>query len=493
MDAFPTTIPALLTRLAERPGPWLHFETDTWTGADVLARAREAAAALAERGVRRGDRIALLLGNSPDMLLAWFGVSLLGAIAVPVNPAYKPPELARLCGHAEPRVLISSAELRELAESGAGQVAAPPTLLGPADLRGHGSEAGVDVQPEEVATLIYTSGTTGLPKAVMQTHRTYALTAEAFPWWLGLTSDDRLLIALPLFHINAQAYSTMGALGAQLPLILLPRFSASRFWDDTRRYGATQFNAVGALVHILLKGEPRPDDRENPIRLCYSALALPEAQHRAFEERFGLTMSVGYGLSECTFGTVWPRGQAPCYGSMGVLRQHPRLGEINQGRVVRDDGLPAPDGEAGELLLRNPAVTPGYWHDPGATAAAIEDGWLRTGDLVRRDADGFLTFVARKKEVIRRRGENVAAAEVEAVLLEHPSIREAAVIGAPSDLGEEEIVAFVAPQPGESVDVEGLRAFVRERLADFKVPSRVEVRDGLPRTATERVAKHLLK
>jgi crotonobetaine/carnitine-CoA ligase len=178
---------------------------------------------------------------------------------------------------------------------------------------------------------------------------------------------------------------------------------------------------------------------------------------------------------------------------MGVLRQHPRLGEINQGRVVRDDGLPAPDGEAGELLLRNPAVTPGYWHDPGATAAAIEDGWLRTGDLVRRDADGFLTFVARKKEVIRRRGENVAAAEVEAVLLEHPSIREAAVIGAPSDLGEEEIVAFVAPQPGESVDVEGLRAFVRERLADFKVPSRVEVRDGLPRTATERVAKHLLK
>jgi hypothetical protein len=182
----------------------------------------------------------------------------------------------------------------------------------------------------------------------------------------------------------------MGALGAGVDLALLPRFSASRFWDETRRLGATEFNAVGALIHILLKGEPRPDDRDNPIRLCYSALALPEAQHRAFEERFGLRMSVGYGLSECTYGTIWPRGQPPRYGSMGVLRQHPRLGRINQGRVVADDGSDRPDGEVGELLLRNPAVTPGYWQDADATAAALAGGFLHTGDIVRRDRDGEL-------------------------------------------------------------------------------------------------------
>ena len=447
-------------------------------------------AGLAERGVGRGDRVALLLGNHPDFLFAWFGASLLGAIAVPVNPAYKPPELSGLFAHCAPRLAVVADDLRGLAEAAE---RAPP-LVAPRDFaRAAGPPPPVAARPDDVATLIYTSGTTGQPKAVMQTHRTYTLTAEAFPWWLGLTDQDRLLICLPLFHINAQAYSTMGALGGGASLALLPRFSASRFWDETRRLEVTQFNAVGALIHILLKAEPRPGERDNPIRLCYSALALPETQHRAFEERFGLAMSVGYGLSECTYGTVWPRGAPPRYGSMGVLRQHPRLGRINQGRVVDDDGSDLPDGQAGELLLRNPAVTPGYWQDPAATALALADGWLHTGDLVRRDADGFYTFVARKKEVIRRRGENVAAAEVESVLLEHPAVREAAVVGAPSDFGEEEYVAYVAPQPGATLDpadLAGLRARAPGRLQG---PSRIELRESLPRTATERVAKHLLR
>jgi crotonobetaine/carnitine-CoA ligase len=353
------------------------------------------------------------------------------------------------------------------------------------------------VRPDDVAVLIATSGTTGAPKAVMQTHRTYALTAEAFPAWLGLGEADRLLAALPLFHVNAQAYSTMGALGAGAGLALLPRFSASRFWPDARRLGATQVNAVGAMIHILLKGDPQPGDRDHAMRIVYSALALPEAQHRAFEERFGVTMTVGYGMSETTFGTVWPLGEAPRHGTMGRLRQHPRLGEINRARVLRDDGTDAADGETGELWLSNPATMAGYWRDPQQTAAALAAGpdgsWLHTGDLVRRDTDGFYTFVARKKEVIRRRGENVAAAEIEAVLLSHPAVGEAAAVGVPSDLGEDEIVAYVAPRPGAAIDVEALRAFARERLADFKVPSVFHVRDALPRTATERVAKHLLK
>jgi crotonobetaine/carnitine-CoA ligase len=313
------------------------------------------------------------------------------------------------------------------------------------------------------------------------------------PSWLGLSEAETLWACLPLFHINAQAYSVMGALGAGATLAIAPRFSASRFWDDARALGATQFNAVGAMIHILLKGEPRAADRDHRVRRCYTALALPEPLHRAFEDRFGVSMSVGYGMSETTFGTVWPLDLPPRYGTMGRLRQHPRLGQINRARVVRDDGTEAADGETGELWLQNPATMLGYWNDPAQTALALEGGWLHTGDLVTRDADAFFTFVSRKKDVIRRRGENVAASEIEGVLLGHPAVREAAAVGVPSELGEEDIVAYVSAQQGASIDVEELTAWARERLADFKVPSRIVVRDALPRTATERIAKHLLR
>jgi crotonobetaine/carnitine-CoA ligase len=494
---FPETIPELLEwRTARDPDrAWLFFEGDSWTLRDVARAVDRFATGLVERGVGKGDRVALVLRSQPEGLFAWFAANRIGAIAMPLNPALKRPEVASLLWLARPRVLVAD-EHRALAEAARGDLPddAKPATVTPDELAGGpGGAPSAVVTADDVAVLIATSGTTGAPKAVMQTHRTYALTAEAFPAWLGLTEADRLLAALPLFHINAQAYSVMGALGAGAGLSLLPKFSASRFWDDVRRTGATEVNAVGAMLHILLKGEPRASDREHGLRICYAALALPEAQHRAFEERFGARVVVGYGMSETTFGTVWPLGGPPRYGTMGVLRQHPRLGAINRARVVRDDGTEAGAGEAGELWLANPATMAGYWNDPAQTGAALAEGFLHTGDLVRRDADGTFTFVARKKEVIRRRGENVAAAEIENVLLAHPSVAEAAAVGVPSELGEDEIVAYVAPRAGATLDVEALRAWARERLADFKVPAVFHVRDALPRTATERVAKHLLK
>jgi crotonobetaine/carnitine-CoA ligase len=496
-EAFPATIPQLLAARAagDRARPWLFHESDTWTLRDVAGEADRYAVGLAERGVRKGDRVATLLGNRPETLFAWFGANALGAAFTAYNPALKPRELAALQRLTRPRALVVD-EHRDLAEAACADIdpASRPVLVPPADLaRAGGAAPAVDVQPEDVAVLIATSGTTGTPKAVEQTHRAYTLTAEAFPAWLGLSAADRLLVALPLFHINAQAYSTMGALGAGATLALLPKFSASRFFVDARRLGATQFNAVGAIIHILSKTEPQASDRGHGLRLAYAALALPEAAHRAFEERFGLSLTVGYGLSETTFGTIWPRNEPVRYGTIGKLRQHPRLGEINRARVVRDDGADAADGEAGELLLSSPGTMRGYFEDPAATAAAKNGEWFRTGDLVRRGADGWFTFVARKKEVIRRRGENVAAAEIEEVLLAHPSVGEAAAVGRPSDLGDDEIVAYVAPRAGHALDVEALRAWARERLSDYKVPAVIHVRDALPRTPTARVAKHLLR
>jgi crotonobetaine/carnitine-CoA ligase len=495
---FPETIPDLLEWRAARSAtrPWLFFEDVSWTLGAVIDEVDRFAVGLAERGVTHGDRVALLLGNRPEALFAWFAANRLGAIAAPLNHALKRPELAGLLRLEQPRVLVVGEEHGGLAAAACGDLdeTARPVVVAPHALASAGRGAPrAAVSADDVAVLIATSGTTGAPKAVMQTHRTYMLTAEAFPAWLGLGEADRLLVALPLFHVNAQAYSTMGALCAGAGLALLPKFSATRFWDDARRLGATQLNAVGAMLHILLKGERRATDREHSIRVVYSALALPEAQHRDFEDRFGVTLTVGYGMSESTFGTVWPLGEEPRYGTMGRLRQHPRLGAINRARVVRDGGGDAADGEAGELWLSNPGTMRGYWADPGQTAAALDGGWLHTGDLVRRDADGFYTFVARTKEVIRRRGENVSAAEVENVLLAHPAVAEAAVVGVSSELGEDEIVAYVAPRAGAAIDVAVLQAWARERLADFKVPSAIHVRDSLPRTATERVAKHLLR
>jgi crotonobetaine/carnitine-CoA ligase len=249
------------------------------------------------------------------------------------------------------------------------------------------------------------------------------------------------------------------------------------------------------MLEILMRQPERPDDAETPLRLCYTGPSPERARHLEIERRFGLRIVCGYAMSETPYGLVWPHGTRP-FGTLGTVRQHPTLGVVNEARVVTDDGRAAAADEPGELLLRNPAVTPGYWGMPDETAEAITDGWLHTGDLVTRDADGVYTFIARKKEVLRRRGENLSPLEVEEAIDAHPSVLECAVVGVPSDLSEEEIKAFVVTADpigsAEPVDFDALRAWAAERLSPFKVPRYWQRLDALPRTPTQRVAKHLL-
>jgi carnitine-CoA ligase len=335
---------------------------------------------------------------------------------------------------------------------------------------------------DDGAVLIPTSGTTGRSKRVTQTHRAYTMAAEGFPWWLGLTEDDRLMTSLPLFHINAPAYSVLGSVAARAGLVLLPRFSASGFIDSARRFGATEFNAIGAMLEILMRQPERPDDAANPLRIAYAGPTPPEERHLEFERRFGLRLTSGYAMSETTYGTVWAPGTRP-YGTLGVPRQHPTLGEVNEARVNAD----------GELELRNPAVMKGYWGMPEETEQVLApDGWLKTGDLVSANPEGTYTLVGRKKEIIRRRGENVAPAEIEEALVSHPDVLEAAVVGVASELSEEDIKAFVVLRDGVDPDFDELRDWASRRLTPFKVPSQYEVLDELPYTATGRVAKHRL-
>lgn len=452
--------------------------------------------------VGHGDLVLLTPRNEPRHLLALLGVMAAGAVAVPVNPDSTEDELrgllSQLGAHGQPRALGTdprlAAVLRHALDDVSGDVlrwnlgelpCQPGTIEELAD------EDDDDLGEEGLAALIQTSGTTGQSKLVMQTHRAHVMGGEGFPYWMGLGSDDCLMTSLPLFHTNALVYSTMGSLACGAGLALLTRFSASGFLEAARRHGATSFNAVGAMLEILMRQPARADDANTPLRKCYVAPSPSTERHLQIERRFGLQLVCGYGLSESVYGLVWPLDRKP-FGTLGWPRQHPTLGKINEARVVDEAGAECGVGNSGELVLRNPTTTPGYYGQPEETAKILRNGWLYTGDLVRLNGDGSYTFVARKKEIIRRRGENLSPLEVEAQLREHPEVIECAVVGVPSELSDEEVKAYVQLAPGSEIGTGDLLCWVRQRLAEFKVPRYWHFVDGLPKTATGRVAKHRL-
>jgi len=482
------TIPRLFRAAVDSSADrtWLVTPERELTYGEAQARIERAAAGLRAAGVGPGDRVLHTPRNHADHLLAWLALMEVGATQVPLNPKSTAAELAGFVEQVDAALVVTDADLAPLL----GEVAVP--VVHAADLYGAEPDGRgpADVDPDDVAVMIPTSGTTGRSKLVMQTHRAYVMAGEGFPWWLELTADDRLMTTLPLFHINAPAYSTLGSVAAGASLVLLPSFSGSGFLDDARRYGATEFNAIGAMLEILLRQPERDDDADNPLRLCYTGPSPREERQLEAEARFGLQITCGYALSESPYGTVWRHGTRP-YGTLGAVRQHPTLGHVNDGRVMVD-GAEVAVGEEGELELRNPAIMKGYYEMPEATAAVVVDGWLKTGDIVRRNADGTYTFIGRQKEVIRRRGENLSPAEVEGALERHPDVVEAAVIGVESDLSEEEVKAFVVLVPGTTPDLPALRAHAAEHLARYKVPRWWEVVDDLPHTATDRIAKHQL-
>jgi carnitine-CoA ligase len=455
------TIPELFEGAVADAGDrvWLRYEDQTFTYAQARARIGGAAAALAERGAARGERVLVTARNEPGTLFCWLGLMYLGAIFVGVNPRLSATERDGIAGQVDAVV-----DLREPFRAGEGEPGGwDPIVPG----------------PDDPAVLIPTSGTTGRSKLVVQTHRAYAMAGEGFPWWMELGSEDRLMTSLPLFHINAPAYSVLGSVAARAGLVLLPRFSASTFIEDARRHGATEFNAIGAMLEILMRRPRRDDDADNPLRLVYTGPSPPRERQLEMEERWGLRIVCGYAMSESPYGMVWPQGERP-FGTLGKPRQHPTLGHVNDARVVD-----------GELQLRNPAVMLGYWGMPEETERVLlPDGWLRTGDLVRENDDGTYTYVGREKEVIRRRGENLAPAEVEEALVSHPDVLEAAVVGVPSELTEEEVKAFVVVREGAGLGE--IRDHAAERLAAFKVPRYIEAVGELPYTPTGRVAKHEL-
>ena len=496
----------LASRVAVAPQrECLVFEDTTLDYAEVQARVGRAKAMFARRGVRPGDRIGVMSTNHPSTVIALLALAGLGAVMVPVNPEYRAAEAAYVLDDARVSGVICSPETLATVREALPD-SAPWILLNRAmaderlpvfdeELAASGDAPPADAgAPDEPCVFIYTSGTTGFPKGVMHGQRTLVLAGEGFVQRMYLQPDDRLLCILPMFHINALFYSLAGALAAGATLILVPRFSASSFWHEVARTRATEANTIAAVTNILLR---RPRSEFVPghaLRKIYGAPFSAET-YAVFDREFGVpTLIEGYGMSEIPGVLNNPFEGPHRVGSMGRPSVHPDPDvALAQLRIVDDDGHELPNGETGELAVKTPLVMQGYYRDPEQTAAAFRDGWFLTGDLARRDDDGYYWFVARKKDIIRKRGENISGAELDRVIESHPEVMQAAAIAVPDPLGEDEILAAITLRPGVTLDARGVAAWCRERLAAIKVPRYVAFVDALPQTPTHRVAKYRLR
>ena len=530
------TLGELLERAVSRDSDkvYLYYQDDRVTYHQFYEDSLRTASLFRELGIAHGDRVCVFLPNGKEVLYAWMGLSLLGAICVPINTAYKQTEMGYILDNAEAKALVCHHTLMEVAQE---TVRARPYLDGLLVVS-YGGEtypgwkdfwalmresspvppAGrEDVAPKDVSMLVYTSGTTGNPKGVMITHEMYVAGGQGFATWTGASAEDRFFTCLPYYHANTHYYSTMGSLAAGASLVVGDRFSASRFMDQVRESEASIVNFIGMMMPVLLKQPPAITDRDNSVRIFYGSPALAPELLEEFEERFGARVLIGFGMTETCYGAIERLGQTHQKGSSGQARWHPDPRFLNEIRISNDE-VPLPDGSIGEITIRNPAVMPGYWRDPERTCEALRDGWLHTGDLGWMDDEGHLYFVDRKKDIVRRRGENISSQEVEDVIKRHPKVLDCAVIAVPSELGEEEVKAYVVPRPElsnprtEDSHGEGARGPVPDALdtiadlkpedvvywcadllAYFKVPRYVELRDDLPRTPSFRVRKDELR
>ncbi len=497
------TIRELTERRAResRDTPFCLFGDATLTFGQLDESANRLAHGLAAAGIHPGDRVAVMLPTHPEHVVTLLALAKLGAIHVPVNFHLKGPGLAYVLEHCEARALIADTRyadalapvlpglphLETLVQRGDGAIDGGPPIARFEEIAVRGAPhpprevAGAD----HVVAIMYTSGTTGPPKGVMLGNRMYRAAGYA----AGLAADVRpgdVVFQWEPYHHIVGVQTFMLCLHYGVTAALVDRFSASAFWEQVTRYRATQIHYLGGILGLLLKQPPRPDDARNPVRVAYGA-AAPVPLWREFERRFDVTIREGYGMTEASsFTTVNLEGRV---GSIGTPLAYFEV------KIVDGDGRSLPPRRVGEIVqrAREPGVImTGYFKNPEATRAALRDGWLHTGDLGSCDEDGFFYFAGRKKDSVRRRGENVSAWEVERIVNLHPAVEESAVIGVPSEMGEDDIKLFVKPAAGKVVDPLALIRFCEQHLAYFQVPRYVEVIDVFPKTPTERIRKEEL-
>ncbi len=468
----------------------------------LLERAQQFAGYLQSR-LRRAECVALILGNRAEFMVAWLAAVAVRGTVVSINPTSKSHDAGHALRDSESAIVITDDDHRDLIEALRGQCPKLRDILYVAGPEPDGLGAycqGIRPLPfseslaqrEDIANIYYTSGTTGPPKGCMVDHEWWLRTVDVLLRRIPSGPEDRQLCCLQFFYSDP-GHQLLECLQTGGALVVMRRFSVSRFWDVVRDHGVTQILSFSSIPIFLLKTPPSPRDRDHHVRIARH-LAMPPHLHQAIVDRWGFPWVEGYGITEGNVVAGMPMAYARAMigsGSIGIPVPELSL------RLVDDEGRDVDAGLVGEFWLKGPGMFRGYLNRPEATAEVLRDGWLHTGDLGRADGRGFLYFVGRKKEMIRRSGENISAAEVEDVLRAHPKVLDAAVLAVPDDLRGEEVKAYILPVEGESVESippEELVAFCSTRLAPFKVPRYIEYRMcDFPRTPTLRVQKELLR
>lgn len=476
----------------------VHEDPDTskverYTYARMDREMKAVASMFASLGVEAGDRVGLHMCNRPEFVECFLALAAIGGVAVPIGPASTAAECALVVEECDIRLLVSefpedAAHLEGVAvvclDDGnyeakkADRMGTPPPR--PA------------IRPSDLLEIMYTSGTTSRPKGVMFTHANAVFSGKYGVWELTLTEADRYLTTMSVTHVNLQLSALMPAIYAGAALILVRRYSASRMWSQVRGHRATVIQAMAMIVKTLMTQPVASDERDHSVRAVHYFLPLPKGIKEAFEERYRVRLLNNYGSTETLVGVVTdlPDGRS----------KWPSIGLAGPGydvRIAGENGCVLPAGEQGEIQVRGEvgvSLMAGYWRDEQATRAAFtDDGWFRTGDCGYADAEGWLYFVDRMGDIVKRAGENISACEVEVAILEHPDVADVAVLGISDSIRDEAVKAVVVPKRGHRLTAEDIRGFLSLRLSFFKIPSVIEFRDELPRGEYGKVLKSQLK
>ena len=472
---------------------------DQWTYTRLRANVRKVAASLQALGVKQDDFVLSWLPNGPHALVMWFALNYIGAVYVPVNISYRGRLLAHVIENSAARLIIADARLAErLAEvdtAALGTLVAvsgsAPALKGIRCLTedalsaatGEPADPPRAIMPWDTHAIIYTSGTTGPSKGVLSSYRHLAATTQALD---TVTSEDRALVNLPLFHVGGtSAVYRMIMRGGSIAVV--EAFDTETFWDTVRKTGTTTMTLLGAMIPFLMKAKPTPRDRDHTLR---QAIMVPLAEDAAeFTARFGVDIYTVFNMTEISCPILSEKNP-------DVPKTCGRIRAGFEARVVDQNDMEVSHGTVGELMVRADepwTMNHGYNSNPEATARAWRNGWFHTGDAFRRDEAGNFFFVDRMKDAIRRRGENISSFEVEAEIGAHPKVRETAVVGVPSEFGEDEVMAIVAPVPGADIDPVEVISFLTPRLPHFMVPRYIRFMVDLPKTPTQKIEKHVLR